>query len=186
MIEGLNFPTPPMNIFLLKNNVNDYRENTPLLLLGPLGTVLAAALFAVVDPCRVQSAPHDGVTDTGKVFHPAAAHQNNRVLLKVVAFARNIGDDFYLVGQTNLGYFTEGRVRLLGRGGVNPGANAPSLWACAQSPGFALEFNFLPAFTNQLIDSWHNSFIFLVFPIILLKKTPADGAKNEAFRRHLF
>src|SRR3546814_3115554 len=64
---------------------------------------------------------------TGKVAHAAAADQHDAVLLKVVAFTRNVGDDFALVDQAHLRHLAEGRVRLLRGRRVDTGANAALL-----------------------------------------------------------
>jgi hypothetical protein len=46
-----------------------------------------------------------------------------------MAFAADIGDDFLAIGKTNPGYFTQGRVRLLGGFRLDLQADATSLRA---------------------------------------------------------
>src|SRR4029078_11929528 len=67
--------------------------------LGPLGTVLGPALPPVVDTRRVQRGADDVIPDDRQVLHPAATDQHDRVLLKVVPFAGNVGRDLEPIGQ---------------------------------------------------------------------------------------
>src|SRR3546814_9049924 len=84
-------------------------------LFGSLGAVLRTALLAVLHTLRIEHAAQDVIAHAGKVAHTAAADQHDAVLLEVVAFAGDIGDDFALVGQTDLGDLAERRVRLFRR-----------------------------------------------------------------------
>src|SRR3954469_25168892 len=96
-------------------------------LLGTLRAVLRTALLAILDALRVEHAAQHMVAHTGKIAHTTAADQNNRVLLKVVAFTRDVADDFALVGQANLGHLAKCRVRLLRRRRIDARANAALL-----------------------------------------------------------
>src|SRR5262245_30957567 len=80
-----------------------------------LGAVLGAALLAVTDPGRVEGATDDVVLDRRQVLHPTATDQDHRVLLEVVADARDVGGDLHLVREPDAGDLAERRVRLLGR-----------------------------------------------------------------------
>lgn len=60
--------------------------------------VFGAALFSVLNPYRIQSPPDNVIPDARKILDLSAPHKNNRMLLKVVAHARNIGSDFHPVG----------------------------------------------------------------------------------------
>src|SRR5215510_9126260 len=88
-----------------------------------LRSVAAARLLAVAHPLGVEGAADDLVADAGQVTHPAAAHQHDRVLLQVVPDARDVGGDLDLAREPDPGDLAEGRVRLLGRGGVHTGAH---------------------------------------------------------------
>jgi hypothetical protein len=77
------------------------------ILLRTLRAIFRTRLLAVLDALCVEHAAQDVVTDTGKVAHTATADKHNAVLLQVVAFARDIGNDFALVGQTDLGNLTK-------------------------------------------------------------------------------
>src|SRR3972149_201247 len=94
------------------------RRGTALLLpdlRGGLGAVLGAALLAVAHAGRVKRAADDVVLDRGEVLHPAAAHEHDRVLLQVVADARDVGRDLHLVGEPHARDLAQRRVRFLGR-----------------------------------------------------------------------
>src|SRR5262249_5275974 len=61
------------------------------LFLGPLDAVLGAARLAVLDAGAVQRPADDVVAHAGQVAHAAAADEYDRVLLQVVALARDVG-----------------------------------------------------------------------------------------------
>src|SRR6266496_5724696 len=93
----------------------------------PLRAVLGAALPSVADACGVETAADHLVTEAGQVADPAAANQDDGVLLEVVTLARNVGADFHPVRQTHAGDLTQRRIRLLRRGRVDAGAHAALL-----------------------------------------------------------
>src|SRR5215467_1845484 len=64
-----------------------------------LRAVAAASLLAVADALGVQRAADDLVTDAREVADTAAADQHDRVLLEVVANARDVSSDLDLTGQ---------------------------------------------------------------------------------------
>jgi hypothetical protein len=84
-----------------------------LLSLGTLGTVLRAALCAVGDTGGIKSTANDVITYTGEILHTTTADEHDRVLLQVVTLSGNVTVDLLLVGQTNTGYLTHSRIRLL-------------------------------------------------------------------------
>ena len=118
-------------------------------------TVFRTAFLAVVYPGRIERAAYDGVTYTGQVFYPAAAHQYDGVLLEVVAFARDIADHFDPVGHPDFSYFTEGRVGFLRRGRIYAGAYAAPLRAGIERATLTRIFNFLAALPDHLINRRH-------------------------------
>src|SRR6187399_1480966 len=71
------------------------------LLLWALRAVLRSALHPARDAHGVQRAAHDVVTHTRQILDAAAPDQHERVLLEVVAHARNVGGDFDAVRQTH-------------------------------------------------------------------------------------
>ncbi|MPM98519.1 hypothetical protein SDC9_145707 [bioreactor metagenome] len=103
------------------------------------------------------------VTDARKVAHTAALHQNHRVLLKVMAFAADVGGDFLPVRQADAGYFTQRRVRFLRGAGGDLQADAAALRAGAQRLGFTFLRLFFASETHQLVDCRHNRFLLLLY-----------------------
>jgi len=123
--------------------------------LRTLGAVLGTTLAAILYTGGVQSTTDDVVTDTGKVFHTAAADHHDGVFLKVVAFAGDVSGYFDTVGQAYTGDLTESGVRLLGGGGVHTGAHAAALRAFLQSRGLLSLHHLLPFDTDKLLNSRH-------------------------------
>src|SRR6476646_1786704 len=99
-----------------------------------LRAVLAATLFAVAHAGCVERAPDDVVLDRRKVLHAAAADEDDRVLLEVVADARDVGRDLHLVGEPDAGDLAERRVRLLGRHRANLETDAALLRGAGDGP----------------------------------------------------
>src|SRR3546814_3948213 len=75
----------------------------------------------------IEHAAQDVVAHTGKIADTAAADQHDAVFLEVVAFARDVGDDFAAVGQADLRNLAERRVRLFRGRRIDTGANAALL-----------------------------------------------------------
>src|SRR5512137_411878 len=90
-------------------------------------SVLGPALLAVFDPQGVEGAADDVIPHAGKVLDAAAAHENHGVLLQVVPDARNVGGHLDARRQAHPRDFPQGRVRLLGGGGVDAGTHAAFL-----------------------------------------------------------
>src|SRR5215204_3734315 len=83
----------------------------------PLRAVTATRLLAVLHALGVERPADDLVADAGEILHPAAADEHDRVLLEVVANARDVRGDLDAARQAHAGDLAEGGVRLLGRGG---------------------------------------------------------------------
>src|ERR1044071_4552061 len=66
-----------------------------------LRAVAAASLLAVLHALGVERAADDLVADTGEVLHPATTHEHDRVLLQVVADARDVSSDLDAAGQSH-------------------------------------------------------------------------------------
>src|SRR3954453_13969701 len=92
-----------------------------------LRAVTAASLLAVLHALGVERAADDLVPDTGEVLHSAATHEHDRVLLQVVADARDVGRDLDAARQAHAGDLAERGVRLLRGGRVDAGADAAAL-----------------------------------------------------------
>src|SRR5688572_7595248 len=78
-----------------------------------LRAIEAATALAVLDPGGVERAADDVVLHRRKVRHRAALDEDDGVLLKVVADARDVGGDFHPVGQADTRDLSQRRVRLL-------------------------------------------------------------------------
>ena len=126
-------------------------------LLGLLGAVFRTALLTVGNALGIAffRAANDGVANTGKVFHTTAADNDDRVFLKVVAFAGNVGGNFITVRQANTGDFPKCRVRLLGSRCGNTGTDAATVWAGLECRHFIFFLSCDTTFADELIDCWH-------------------------------
>src|SRR6478735_10679156 len=120
-----------------------------------LGAVAAASLLTVLDALGVEGAADDLVADTGKVLHPAAANEHDRVLLKVVTDARDVSGDLDATRQAHAGDLAESGVRLLRGGGVDAGADATALRRPLQGRRLVLRHLVLAALADQLVNSGH-------------------------------
>src|SRR4029453_12833252 len=109
-----------------------------LLDLLALGAVARAGLPAVADALGVEGAADDLVADAGQVLHPAPADEHDRVLLEVVANARDVGGDLDAAGQADPAHLAQRRVGRLGRGRVDARADAPPLGETLGRGGFGL------------------------------------------------
>src|ERR1700710_2547643 len=97
-----------------------------------LRAVLGTALLTVLDALRIEDAAENVVAHARQILDAAAADHDHGMFLQVVAFTRNVTDDFEAVGQTHLGDLTKRRVRLLRGRRVNARANAALLRALLQ------------------------------------------------------
>jgi hypothetical protein len=95
-------------------------------------------LAAISNPRSVEAAANRVVAHTREILYTTAANQHNRVLLQVVAFTTDIRGNFIAVNKTYTAHFTQGRVRLLRRRGVNASTNAALLWRTLKSRYVAL------------------------------------------------
>ena len=136
--------------------------------LRTLRAVLGTSLTAVGYTLGIQRAADDVVTDTRKVLNTATANHNNRVLLQVMTFARDVSGNFHLVGQLYTSNLTKRRVRLLRRHGFNRRADAALLRsgliggllllrivAYLQSRCRRFVNDCLATLTDELVKSWH-------------------------------
>ena len=120
--------------------------------LGSLGSVLGAALAAFFHADGVEGSADYVIANSGKVFDPATSNHNDRVLLEIMSDTRNIGGHLDSIGQPNSGDLAQCRVRFLGCLGIDPDANAPTLWAAVESWTFGSAFRRLARAPNKLIN----------------------------------
>src|SRR5262249_2555915 len=117
-----------------------------------LGAVAAASLLAVAHPGGVEGAADDLVADARQVADASAAHQHDRVLLQVVALARDVGGDLDARREPDAGDLAQRRVRLLRRVGVDARAHAPALRGALEGWGLRLGRLGLASLADQLLD----------------------------------
>src|SRR5262249_3583593 len=89
------------------------------------------------------------------ILDAAAANQHERVLLQVVADARNVGRDLDAVGEADTGDLAQRGVRLLGRLGEDANAHTALLRAVLQRGTLRLADDLLPSGADKLTDSRH-------------------------------
>ena len=123
----------------------------------PLRPVLGASLLPIRDALRVEDAADDVIADAGQIAHATAADEHDRVLLKIVAFAGNVGRHFDPVGKADASHLPEGRVRLLRRHDFDLQANPALLRAPHHGGMLRLAVLLGPRRANQLIDRRHST-----------------------------
>src|SRR3954471_44657 len=120
-----------------------------------LRAVTAAGLLAVADTLGVQRTADDLVANAREVLHPATAHEHDRVLLQVVADARDVRRHLDLAAELHTSDLAQRRVRLLGGGGVHARAHAAPLRTSLQRRRLGLARLRLSALSDQLLDRGH-------------------------------
>src|SRR5215203_4330748 len=120
-----------------------------------LRAVAAAGLLAVLHALGVERAADDLVADAREVLHPAAAHEHDRVLLQVVADARDVRRHLDAAGEAHAGDLAQCGVGLLGCGRVHAGADAAPLRAALEGRRLGLLDLVLAALADQLLDGGH-------------------------------
>src|SRR5215475_8620104 len=99
---------------------------------GPLGPVFRTTLLPIRYSGGIQRAANHVIAHAGKILHAAAADQYDRVLLQVMADARNVRSDFNAVGEADARDLPQRRVRLLGGRCVNARTNSALLRAALE------------------------------------------------------
>src|SRR5262245_34951944 len=142
-------------------------KNDPLL--GSLCSVLGAPLLAVLHALGVEYAAQDVIAHARKVLHAAATDHDHRVLLQIVALARDVADHLETVGQTHLRDLAQRRVRLLRRRRVHARAHAALLRRLLQRRHGVSRPDLHPRLADQLVDGRHR------FAFVLLVQWPTRG-----------
>src|SRR5579884_3228965 len=123
--------------------------------LAPLGAVLRAALPPILDSRGVEGSADHLVAEPRQILDTAAADEDDRVLLQVVALARDVRAHLHAVRQTNTGHLAEGRVRLLGGRRVDAGAHAALLGGTPERRRLHLRLLGDASLPDELIDGGH-------------------------------
>src|SRR4029078_2758681 len=156
------------------------RGMSALLLLRAVAT---ARLLAVLHALRVQRAAHDLVAHAGQVLHTAAADQDDRVLLEVVALTRDVGGDLHLAGELDAGDLAQRGVRLLRRSRVHAGAHAAALGTPLERGRLRLGGLVLTALADQLLDRGHEPSTSsrrraVLLVVLVLRPHPRSGVSH--------
>src|SRR5689334_16957797 len=120
-----------------------------------LRAVEAAGLLAVRDAGGVERTSDDLVTHTRKVADAPAADQHDRVLLEVVADARDVRRDLDAGREPHARDLAQRRVRLLRRVGEDARANATALRRALECRRLRLLGLRLPPLADELGDCGH-------------------------------
>ena len=73
-----------------------------LLRFGSLDAVLIWLTRRFSTPLESKAPSHHVVTHTWQIFHTTTTHQNNAVLLEIVALIRNVSDHLTAIGEAHL------------------------------------------------------------------------------------
>src|SRR5665213_114176 len=124
-------------------------------LLLPLGAVAATGLLAVAHTRGVECAADDLVANARQVLHTAASHEDDRVLLEVVADTGDVGRDLDARRETHTRDLAKRGVRLLRGHGVDAGTHTTTLRGPLQGWRLGLGYLVLSALSDQLCDCGH-------------------------------
>src|ERR1700722_7844833 len=124
-------------------------------LLRAVGAGFGAALVAVLDTLGVERAANDVIAHAGQILDAAAADPHHRMLLQVMAFARDVAGVFEGVGETHARDFAQRGVGLLRRRRVNASANAALLRALLERRHLVARGKRAARVVDQLIDRRH-------------------------------
>ena len=127
------------------------------LFLGFFGSILGTSLFSVRNTSSIQSTTNNMIANTWKILDPSTPHKNYRMFLKVVPNPWNIGSYLKTICHSHTGHFSESRIRLFRRGGINPNTYTPSLRTTCQRRAFAFCRHLFTALAHKLINCWHNT-----------------------------
>src|SRR5262245_51981117 len=133
----------------------DLRKTTQSL--GPFCSVFGAPLLAVLHALGVEHTAQNMVADARQVFYAAAADHHHRVLLQIVALARNVADYLEAVREPHLGDLAQGRIRLFRRRRIDARAHAALLRALLQRWHLLLRVLRDARLADQLVDGRHSS-----------------------------
>src|SRR5216110_33527 len=122
-----------------------------------LRAILRTALLAVLDALGIEDAAEDVIAHAGQILDAAAADHDHRVLLKVMAFTRNIADHLEAIGQAHLGDLAKRGIRLLRGRGVDPRAHAALLRRLLQRRHLLARLLYNSRTCDQLVDRLHVS-----------------------------
>src|SRR4029453_15367898 len=118
-----------------------------------LRAVLRSTLLAPADARGVERAASDVIAHAREALDAASADQNDRVLLEVVSFARDVARHLDAVREPDAGDLAERRVRLLGRRRVDARTDPPLLRAGLERRSAGLASDLPPPVADELVQS---------------------------------
>src|SRR4029453_1571765 len=104
---------------------------------------------------RIERPAHHVVAHARQILHAAAANEHERVLLQVVAAARDVGRHLDAVGEPHARDLAQRGIRLLRRLGEDADAHAALLRAVLERRAFRLADDLLAPRADELTDSRH-------------------------------
>src|SRR3982074_3141486 len=173
---------PPPHLLIPIPASHYVRAGMTLATLGSFRTlraVLRTALLTILDALGIEDAAENVVTHAGQILDAAATDHDHGVLLRVLAFTRNVADDLEAIGQARLGDLAKRRVRLLRGRGVDARANAALLRRLLQRRHLLARLLHRPRTCDQLVDRRHVS----LHPLVHAK--PKNRLRKILNRGHL-
>ena len=122
-----------------------------------LVAVTAAGLTTITHAQSIQNTTDHLIPHTREVTNSSAANQHDRVLLQIVAFARNISSDLFAIRKSHTSHLSKSRVRLFGGYRLHLKTDATLLRAAFQQRRFAARTLLLPRFPDQLVNCRHKT-----------------------------
>src|SRR6266849_4040493 len=141
---------------LPQSAVRSPRSAMSLRLLRSLRAVLRAALHPSLHADSVERAAHHVVADARQILDAAAANEHERVLLEIVADARDVGRHLDAVGEPHARDLAQRGIGLLRRLGEDADADTTLLRAVLQRGALRLADDLLAPGADELTDSRHN------------------------------
>ena len=133
-----------------------------------LRTIERSWLTSLINTLTVEDSSKDMIPDSWKILHTTTTDHDDRVLLKVVSFTSDVGDDFISIRETNLCYLAECWVRLLRSTRIHLETYSSTLRCCERTHRlfqtisvelkcwwFTFSVRIFSFAANELVDSRH-------------------------------
>jgi hypothetical protein len=124
-------------------------------LLWLFGPVFGSSLFSILDTECIQGTSDNMIPYTREILNASTTDKNNRMLLKIMSYPRDISSNLYAGRQPNSGNLPQGRIGLLGCRRIYAGTNASFLGTPFKCRGIGFLLNSLSSFSYQLINRRH-------------------------------
>ena len=124
-------------------------------LLRLLDTVFRTSSLSTHHSLEIELTSNNPILNTRKVLDTSSTDEHHRVLLEFVLLSWDVGNHHLLIGKSDAGYLTQGRVGLLGCSGIDFDADSLLERVSLQGTGTRLLYLLTPRFSKQLVDSRH-------------------------------